>query len=143
MRVVLDTNVLISAFVSSKGAPAQIFDLWRAGKLEIVTAQAAIDEIKRVLTYPRIRGRLRYSDEQVQQFLALLKAYAVFLEDLSVAAVVAADPDDDKFLALAIASQAQYVVSGDGHLLDVGVYQGVTIVTPAAFLAGFVIPENE
>jgi putative PIN family toxin of toxin-antitoxin system len=104
MRVVLDTNVLISAFVSSKGAPAQIFDLWREGKLEIVTSQEAIDEIKRVITYPRIRGRLRYRDEQVQQFLSLLKEYAVFLENLSVAAVVAADPDDDKFLALALAA---------------------------------------
>ena len=143
MRVVLDTNVLISAFVSSKGAPAQIFDLWREGKLEIVTSQEAIDEIKRVLTYPRIRGRLRYSDEQVQQFLSLLKEDAVFLENLSVTAVVAADPDDDKFLALALASQAQYIVSGDGHLLDVGVYQGVPIVTPAAFLVGFATSESE
>ena len=143
MRVVLDTNVFISAFVSSKGAPAQIFDLWREGKLELVSSREAIDEIQRVLTYSRIRGRLRYSDEQVQQFLSLLWEYAVSIEILSVAAVVAADPDDDKFLALALASQAQYVVTGDRHLLDVGVYQSVPIVTPAVFLAGFVTPERE
>lgn len=137
MRVVLDTNVLVSAFVSSKGAPAQVFNLWREGKLEIVTSPEAIDELKRVLTYPRLRGRLRYSDKQLHQHLSLLKEYAVFVENLSVVAVVAADPDDDKFLALALASQAQYIVSGDGHLLDLGMYQGISIVTPTAFLAGF------
>jgi uncharacterized protein len=85
---------------------------------------------------------LRYSDEQVQQFLSLLKQYAVFLENPPVAAVVAADPDDDKFVSLALASHAQYIVSGDGHLLDVGVYQDVTVVTPARFLAGFAAPED-
>ena len=143
MRVVLDTNVLISAFISAKGAPAQVFDLWQAGLLEIVTSQEALDELQRVLTYPRIRGRLRFSDEQVQQYFLLLRAYAVYLEDLSITAVIAADPDDDVFLALALSSNAQYIVSGDGHLLDVGVYQDIAIVTPAAFLTSFNALESE
>ena len=143
MRVVLDTNVLISAFISAKGAPAQVFDLWQAGLLEIVTSQEALDELQRVLTYPRIRGRLRFSDEQVQQYFLLLREYAVYLEDLSIPAVIAADPDDDVFLALALSSNAQYIVSGDGHLLDVGVYQDIAIVTPAAFLTSFNAPESE
>ena len=143
MRVVLDTNVLISSFISAKGAPAQVFDLWQAGLLEIVTAQEALDELQRVLAYPRIHSRLRYSDEQIEQYLLLLRKYALFMEDLPVVAVIAADPDDDKFLAIALASNAQYIVSGDGHLLDVGVYQGLEIVTPAAFLTTFNSPATE
>lgn len=143
MRVVLDTNVLISAFISAKGAPAQVFDLWQEGLLEIVTSQEALDEIQRVLTYPRIRGRLRFSDEQVQQYLLLLREYAVYLEDLTIPAVIAADPDDDVFLALALSSNAQYIVSGDGHPVDVGVYQDIAIVNPAAFLTSFNTPESE
>ena len=67
----------------------------------------------------------------------------MFLKDLPVVAVIAADPDDDIFLALALASNAQYIVSGDGHLLDVGVYQGIAVVTPAAFLANFTAPKSE
>jgi hypothetical protein len=134
MRVVLDTNVLISAFISAKGAPARIFDLWQAGELEIVTAQEALDELQGVLTYPRVSRRLRFSAEQLQEFLLLLREHALFLEDLSITAVITADPDDDIFLALALASNAQYIVSGDGHLLDVGVYQGIAVVTPAAFM---------
>jgi len=143
MRVVLDTNILVSAFISAKGAPAQVFDLWQAGELEIVSAQEALDELQRVLTYPRIRERLRFSDEQIQQCLLLLREYAVYLEDLPVAAVIPADPDDDIFLALALFSTAQYIVSGDGHLLDVGVYQDIAIVTPAAFLTSFTAPVSE
>ena len=143
MRVVLDTNVLISSFISAKGAPAQIFDLWQAGELEIVTSQEALDELQGVLTHPRVSSRLRFSDEQLQGFLVLLREHALFLEDLSVTAVIAADPDDDAFLALALSSSAQYIVSGDGHLLDLGVYQDIAIVTPAAFLTSFNSPETE
>lgn len=137
MRVVLDTNILISAFISAKAAPAQVFDLWQEGQLEIVTSQAALDELSRVLTYPRIRSRLRYSDEQILRFLQLLREYAVFLEELPVVKTIVADPDDDKFLALAEASNASYVISGDDHLLSLGMHKDIQIVTAAAFLASF------
>ncbi|MFM7171568.1 MAG: putative toxin-antitoxin system toxin component, PIN family [Caldilinea sp.] len=66
MRIVLDTNVLISALISAKGAPAQVFDRWQAGELELVAAQEVLDELQRVLTYPRVRSRLRYSNEQIE-----------------------------------------------------------------------------
>lgn len=90
-----------------------------------------------MLTYPRVSRRLRFSDEQLQGFLVLLREYALFLEDLSVAPVIAADPDDDIFLALALASEAEYIISGDGHLLNLGTYRDIAIVTPATFLTLF------
>ncbi|MCB0137570.1 MAG: putative toxin-antitoxin system toxin component, PIN family, partial [Caldilineaceae bacterium] len=77
MRIVVDTNVLVSAFVSATSSPARILDLWRAGDLEIVTSQAALDELQRVLLYPRIRTRLRYSNDQIDQFVALLRKHAL------------------------------------------------------------------
>lgn len=143
MRVVLDTNILISAFISGKGAPARIFDLWQEGRLEIVTAQAALDELNRVLIYPRIRSRLRYNNEQIARFLRLLHEQAVFLEDLPAVRSVTTDRDDDKFLAIAQARDATCIISGDDHLLSVGVYEGITIVTAATFLASFQPLENE
>ena len=82
MRIVVDTNVLVSAFVSATSSPARILDLWRAGDLEIVTSQAALDELQRVLLYPRIRTRLRYSDDQIDQFVTLLRKHALYLAEV-------------------------------------------------------------
>ena len=133
-RVVLDTNVLVSAFVSAIGAPAQVFDLWRNDVIEIVTTQETLDELVRVLAYPKIRTRLRYSDDQIKRYLLLLRKHALYVQELPPLTVVEADPDDDKFLALAVASGATVVVSGDGHLLDLGAYADIVILSPAAFL---------
>lgn len=134
MRIVLDTNILVSAFISARDAPARVFDLWQDGTLEIVTSQDTLDELQRVLAYPRIRDRLQYSEEQIQRYLLLLRKYAIFLDDLPASQGVTADPDDDKFLVLAQVSSADYIVSGDDHLLSAGVYQGIEILTAPAFL---------
>ena len=137
MRIVVDTNVLVSAFVSATGAPARILDHWRAGNLEIVTSQAALDELQRVLRYPRIRTRLRYSDDQIDQFVMLLREHALYLAEVPPLIGISPDPDDDKFLALAQAGGAQWIVSGDSHLLTLGAYAGIPISSPTAFLASF------
>lgn len=110
MRIVADTNVLVSAFVSATGAPARILDLWRAGNLEIVTSQAALDELQRVLFYPRIRTRLRYSDDQIGQFVTPLREHALYLVEVPPLTGIAPDPDDNKFLALAQAGGVMYLV---------------------------------
>jgi putative PIN family toxin of toxin-antitoxin system len=143
MRIVLDTNVLVSAFISAKSAPAQILALWQEGALEIVTSPAALDELYRVLTYPRIRRRLRYSNEQLQLLLQLLSEYALLLSDVPLVEGVSVDPDDDIFLALALASRAACLVSGDNHLLTLGMYKEIPIVTAATFLARFTELDDE
>jgi putative PIN family toxin of toxin-antitoxin system len=67
MRVVLDTNVPISAFISHTGAPAQIFALWRNGEIEILVSPESLAELQRVLTYPRVQRYLQYSPEQIER----------------------------------------------------------------------------
>ncbi len=134
MRIVLDTNVLISAFISAGKAPAQILVRCQTGELELLISPDSILELRRVLTYPRIRKRLRYSDEQIEAFVAYLEQDAMVLTPLFRVRAVADDPDDDKFVSLALAGKAQYIVSGDDHLLRIGQVQGVTILKPTAFL---------
>ena len=134
MRIVLDTNILISALVSDKGASAHILARCQAGELELLVSPDSLAELRRVLTYPRIRKRVKYSDEQIERFVAFLAQFAIVLTPPTAIRVVAADADDDKFVELALAGEAQYLVSGDDHLLSIGQYQGIRILKPAAFL---------
>ena len=135
MRIVLDTNVLISALVFAKGTPAQLLARCQAGELELLVSPDILAEIRRVLAYPRIRKRLHYSDEQIDAFVALLAQEATVITPAVQVQAIPDDPDDDKFVELALAGSAPYIVSGDDHLLKVGQVQGVTILKPAEFLA--------
>jgi len=134
MRIVLDTNVLVSALVSAKGASAQILARCQLGELEVLASPEGIAELRRVLTYPQMRKRFHYSDSQIEAFVTFLEEDAILLTPPFTVHAVADDSDDDKFVALALAGKAQYIVSGDDHLLKIGQYQGVTILKPAAFL---------
>jgi uncharacterized protein len=134
MRIVLDTNVLISALVSATGTAAQILARCQAGELELLISPANLTELRRVLAYPKIRKRLDYTDTQIEAFVTFLEQSFIVLTPLTEVRAVLADSDDDKFVALALAGEAQYIISGDDHLLRIGQYEGVTILKPAAFL---------
>ena len=140
MRVVIDTNVLISALLKANSGPASIVSLWRSGEVELVVSLEVIDEIARVLDYPKIKKRV--SSEEAARFLTLLYTSATIVQSDEKVAAVDADPDDNKFVALALASGAEYIVSGDAHLLDVGTYQDIEILTPAQFIAN-VLPDEQ
>jgi len=133
MRIVLDTNVLISALVSAQSAPAHILARCYAGELDLLLSPEGLAELRRVLTYPRIRKRLHYRDDQLEGFVAFLEQTATVLTPSVQVRVVSDDEDDDHFIALALAGQALYLITGDDHLLRIGHYRGVTILKPAAF----------
>ena len=134
MRIVLDTNVLISALFKKESTSARILDLWRQQAVELLVSSEGLAEIERVLTYPKVQKRLVYNDGEVQEFLDLLRRASVVIHPDPMTPVVKADPDDDKFVALALTGHAQYLISGDGHLLDVGRVGDLHIVTPRVFL---------
>ena len=134
MRVVLDANQFVSAVLVPVGHPAQILRAWREGRFELALSPSIVAEIRRVLLYPRLRKKHGWSEEQIDTFLkGLTKAATITLEQLSVR-VVDDDPTDDKYLACALEADASYIVTGDGHLQRLGIYQGVKIVSPAVFL---------
>jgi putative PIN family toxin of toxin-antitoxin system len=134
MRIVMDTNVLVSALVSHSNAPARILDLWRNGALDLLASPETLAELRRVLYYPRIRRRLRITDEQVDAFHSLVVQEAIVVEPSTVIGAFPDDPDDDKFAALAVGGEAQSIVTGDRHMLRIVSYEGIPILTPAAFL---------
>jgi putative PIN family toxin of toxin-antitoxin system len=133
--VVLDTNVVISALISPRGAPAQIYRAWQEGRFTYVSSPPLLDELARALSYPRIRKYLAWTDEERGEFLEAL-VYAVKLAVPGIRLeVIHEDPDDNRVLETAVAGGASHIVTGDRHLLDLESYDGVEIVLPARFLA--------
>lgn len=92
-------------------------------------------EISRVLHYPRIQKRYRLTEETITAYLERLYEVSTLVTTHTRIGPISKDPDDDKFLECAIAGSARYIVSGDPHLLDIGEYSGIQIVSPDAFLA--------
>ncbi len=133
-RAVLDANVLVSAILSPKGMPAKVLTAWRTEAFHLVLSEATLDEIDRVLRYPRIVRRHRWSDERLQNLIDDLARLAIMTPGAVHFKVIAEDPPDDRYLECAIEGEAEYIVSGDQHLLELGEYQGIRIVTPQAFL---------
>ena len=135
MRVVLDANVLVSAVLSPRGAPAQILNAWRAQQCDLVISHAILAELDRVFRYPKIAKRHRWSEAQLQAFLANLSHIAILTPGILTLAVIAEDPPDDRSLECAVEGEAASIVSGDQLLVRLGAYQGIPILTPRAFLA--------
>ena len=134
MRVVLDANVLVSAILSPRGAPAQILTAWRAAHFDLVISHAILAELARVFRYPKIAKRHRWSEEQLQAFLENLPHVAILTPGTLTLAVITEDPPDNRYLECAVEGEAAYLVSGDQLLLRLGAYQGIPILTPRAFL---------
>lgn len=134
MRVILDTNVLLGALISPHGLPDAIYRAWRAARFDLVTSVAQLDELRRVSRYPKLRAIL--PAHRVGTMMNNLQR-AVVLDVLPPlpAGIEADDPDDGFLLAMALVSEADYLVTGDRRagLLQLGSVARTRIVTPAAF----------
>ena len=125
MRVVLDTNILVSALITKGTPPDQLYRAWLRNELELVTSAAQIDEVTDVLARPRLR---RYVDsDEAAQMIAAIHQHATVLSEVPVARR-SPDPKDDPILAVAVAGDVALVVSGDrGHMLALGDVEGIPI----------------
>lgn len=135
MRVVLDTNVVVSALLSPGGPPAALLRSWRERRIEVLASEASLAELAGVLARPRIARRLGWSTAERRDFLhSFGDATLLVTPDVSID-VIAADPPDNRFLELALAGAAEYLVTGDQHLAALGAFEGIPMVTPAQFVA--------
>ncbi len=127
-RVVIDTNVLVSSFFGGK--PREVLDLWREGKVVLCVTDVIMEE------YLEVLARFEDVGDEAKEFFAVvtLPGRALFVDPAAEVRVIGEDPDDDMFLACAVAARAEAIVSGDRHLLDLGEFQGIPILAPAVFL---------
>jgi putative PIN family toxin of toxin-antitoxin system len=136
MRIILDTNILLSALLSPRGAPAKLLDAWERKRFTLVTCDALVVELLEVAGRPFFRTRLRAST--VELLAAGLQDFSFFVETNSwedlPSLPVAPDPKDSYLLALAEASKAEFLVTGDKELLALGRHKSTRITTPAAMI---------
>ena len=132
MRVVLDTNIFLSALLSERGPPARIVDAWRSGRFELVSSLDQINEFKRVARYPKLRSYLPRG--AVGLVVNGLRTAEVLLKRLPGGAT-APDPDDDYLIAMAIASGAHFLVSGDRDVLSMLRIGSTRIISAQRFAA--------
>ncbi len=126
VRILLDTNIIVAGFISSNGPPARLIRAWLDRQYELVTSDAQIEELARVLQYPKLRAIV--DPVPVQDFWDNIEVMAILADDLPDNRD-SPDPDDNLILATAIAGEADYVVSGDkSGMLDLGDIQGIPIL---------------
>jgi putative PIN family toxin of toxin-antitoxin system len=139
VRAVLDTNLVVSGFLYS-GTPKRLIDLARAGTFEPVTSPVLLGELRGVLGRPKFAHRFRLIGLKPDEVVADYAALARVVQPAPLPVPVSADPDDDAVLACAVAVAADAVASGDQHLLALGSYQGIPILTAAELLARLTPP---
>ena len=136
MRAVLDANVFVSALIRPQGPPGQVVEkLLRDRAFELVASRPTLDELRHSLGYPRVRKYLALSDEQLDGWVQALAAIAILVEGRVTRRVVEADPADDMYVAAALDGMAEYIGTGDRHLLDLENFEGIRLIEPRAFLA--------
>lgn len=134
MRVVIDSNVLVSSALSNKGAPARIFEKFRDGGFELVVTAEILAEYRRALSHGHVRKLHGLTTVEIADLIDQLAKTSVLVDTPGEMAPISADPDDDKFLYSAYAGAADYIISGDKYLLNVQQYEGIRILSPTAFI---------
>ncbi len=128
MRLVVDTNTVISALLWH-GAPRHILHYAHSSVVQIYTSLPLLLELDEVLRRDKFRVRLLEAQVTADDLLLGFGALATIVEPFSISPVVLADPDDDHVLACALAARADVVVSGDRHLLQLGEFSAIPILS--------------
>ena len=136
MKLVLDTNILVSALLTKNTPPDQLYQQWVGGLFDLVSSDWQLDELKRVIGYKKLRPFILKSEASL--LIENLDSIAFMASDL-VPCEVSPDPADNWIIATAIAGEANLIVSGDkSDLLALGSVQGIEILNPRAALNLFV-----
>ncbi|MCL4417859.1 MAG: putative toxin-antitoxin system toxin component, PIN family [Actinobacteria bacterium] len=132
LKAVVDTNIFISGTIMPKSKPAQIIKAWRGKKFELVISKDILLEIAEVLNRPKIT-RYRVTPDKRNRILKTIYKYSLITPG-KIKLSILDDPDDNIFLACAEEGKADYIVSGDNHLLKLGSYNNIDIVSAETFL---------
>jgi putative PIN family toxin of toxin-antitoxin system len=134
LRVVLDANIFVSAILTPKSDLATIFDLVKEGRLELILSSDILSEIREVLLYPKLKKRHQRTTKEVDAFLKRSIHINIITSGKIKVEEIKDDPEDNKYLAAAAEGEADFIVSGDHHLKNLRIFQGIRILDPSTFL---------
>ena len=134
VRAVIDSTVLVSAFLTEGGVSAELLHFAREGVFVVFLSEEILTETEHTLAYPRLHERYTYTDDDVADFLNRLRIAANLVDELPHLTVVR-DPNDDMVIATAVRAQAAYIVTRDKDLLSLQGYEGIAMITPETFIA--------
>jgi putative PIN family toxin of toxin-antitoxin system len=129
VKIVLDTNVFISGIFFS-GPPSIILQAWRDSKIQIILSEEILEEYQ----YVAEELSSKFPAVDIARIIELLIIYGEVFETKGISVSVCEDPDDNKFIECAIASNSKFIVSGDKHLLNINGYQGISVLKPRDFI---------
>lgn len=127
-RVTADSNVIISAF-NWGGKPAQLVDMARHGRIELAVSEPIVNEIARIL-----EAKLKWSPHDAADARRRIARFTTLVSPTETIDAIPADPTDNRILECAVAAGSEVIVSGDRHLLALGSFGGIVIMTVADFL---------
>ncbi len=136
-RIVVDTNVIVSAVINPKGKPAAVLDAVVGGELLLVVSDAILEEVQHVFSYTKIEKLLKkhgVTQREINTLLQTLSDISFFVPGTRELNIVERDPADNKFLACAVEGNADFLVSGDHHLTELNKYESIQILTPTDFV---------
>ena len=134
MKIVIDANLFASALIKPESNPGRILDLVKQNQVELILSPAIIREIKRILLYPRLQKYHHKTAQEIDAYFEDVLMFAWIVEGEKTVDIIKDDPSDNKYLACAYEGEADYIVSGDNHLLDLETYQGIAIIKANTFL---------
>lgn len=137
MRITVDTNVLISA-LGWNGAEAAVIEMVLDSSLVLCLSAQILSEFYRVVNYPKFG----FTDEEIDGFIGRLLTNSIIVNPSQSINAVADDPDDNKIIECAVEGKAEYIISGDRHLLSLGEYKNVKILRASEFLQ-FLLANHE
>lgn len=136
-RVVVDTNVYVSA-LHFGGLPAEVLEFAQFGLVDLFVSRPILDELRRVLVQ-----KLHWQPTLARGAVANVLDFAYLVEPLTKLVIVTADDADNRILECAVEAQADVIVSGDRHLIALGTFQGIEIVTARTFVSQFMGPRDK
>jgi uncharacterized protein len=134
LKAICDTNVIVSGLIAHSGGPYELLEAWRRSEFVLLVSEAIVSEVTEVLARPFFRDKRGITQKDIVRIKAVLGTDAVMVAPQSRLKVIENDPDDDRILECALDGEADYLVSGDHHLLALQRYRGIPVVTTRQFL---------
>ncbi len=134
IRAVLDTNVIVSGIISPHGVPRKVIEMAVEEIFDVITSPSINREVLSVLHRDYIYKKYHLNEKTIEAIASFLYEGTIMVSEELQITKIEKDPDDNKFLSAAIEGKANYIVSGDEHLLSLKKYKGIQVVNPGEFI---------